>query len=106
MTTEPLDQVKNILEEQAIHLARVNNLNLRYDKLGWDKIEPDDVTFHEVPGKPWLLRYEFVNNTPEPVHASTIVGPKPIQKLTRWGMCRLLAESLWADLMHNIRRLI
>lgn len=82
-TTDPLHQAAEILNKEAVHLARVGYLNRIYNQLNWKQVTPEEVVFHEIPGKPGLLRYEYTQYKPAPVSAAHVVGPKPIQQLTR-----------------------
>jgi len=101
--TDPLNQAAEILNKEALHLARISYLNRIYNQLEWTQIEPDEVVFHEIPGKPGILHYEYTNNTPTPVHATHVVGPKPIPKLTRREKWGLYAGSVIADILEKVR---
>lgn len=103
MNTDPLTQASDILDSAAIHFARVDYLNRTYVTRGWTPIDPDEVVFHEIPGQPGILRYEYVNNTPAPVKALDVVGPRPCERLSRWGVWKLLAAAVTADVIEKVR---
>ena len=104
MTSNPITQAENILTAEALHLARVVTLNISLVARKLTPVEPDDVIFHEIPGKPGLLRYEYVTNTPSPIHAHHITGPKPIPKLNRKQKWWLLTTAITADILQHLRR--
>ena len=103
-TTDPLNQAAEILNAEAVHLARVGYLNRIYNQLNWKQVTPEEVVFHEIPGKPGLLRYEHTQYKPAPVPAAHVVGPKPTHRLTGCEKWVIYAGSVLADIIEKVRR--
>lgn len=98
------DQVERILDDALLHYARVDYLNRIKIQQGRTPVDPDDITFTEIPGRPGILRYEYTTNTPPPIKAIHVVGPKPCQRLTWWQAHRLIAGAILADIWETLRR--
>lgn len=98
------DQVERILDDALLHYARVDYLNRTKIQQGRTPVDPDDIIFTEIPGRPGILQYHYTSNTPPPIKAAHVVGPKPCRRLTRWETYRLITGAIIADIWETLRR--